>query len=558
VDTLTILALATPLLAAGLLGFPASRAPGLRLAPWAALPALALAIIAADAYTLELPWLLLGSRLGLDATGRLFLLFTALLWLTAGVYARSYLAGDARRHVFTAFFLITLAGNLGVCLAQDAASFYLAFAVMSFATYGLVVHAGGAEARRAARVYLVMAVLGETLLLAGLLLLAGAAQTHFLPDMMLAPASDTAALAYGLLFVGFGVKAGVPLLHMWLPLAHPVAPTPASAVLSGAMIKAGLLGWLRFLPLGAAAMPDLGAAMLGLGLFAAFYGVATGLAQRRPKTLLAYSSLSQMGFITLAVGAGLLAPGLWPLLLPAVVLYALHHALAKAALFLGVGVAERCGASRRVLLGLALPALALAGAPLTSGMLVKGGLKAGLADLPAPWADLLAALLPLAALGTALLMVRLLWLVGRDTPTQAPSASAAGLLVPWLALLLALAGLVWALAPQPWVAQALSIGALLDAAWPPLAAAALGVVALRLRWRAPTLPPGDVLVPLLWGLAYLRRRAPALPKWRIALPAGARAAARLPQRGSLLRAWGTAGALWLALLAAVIALLAGG
>ncbi|KVW97126.1 hypothetical protein [Thiobacillus denitrificans] len=74
-DTLTILALAlaTPLLAAGLLGIPASRAPGLRLAPWAALPALALAIIAPATYTLELPWLLLDSRLGLDATGRLFL-----------------------------------------------------------------------------------------------------------------------------------------------------------------------------------------------------------------------------------------------------------------------------------------------------------------------------------------------------------------------------------------------------------------------------------------------------------------------------------------------------
>jgi hypothetical protein len=129
--------------------------------------------------------------------------------------------------------------------------------------------------------------------------------------------------------------------------------------------------------------------------------------------------------------------------------------------------------------------------------------------------------------------------------------------VPWLALLLALAGLVWALAPQPWVAQALNIGALLDAAWPPLAAVALGAIALRLRWRAPTLPPGDVLVPLLWGLAYLRRRAPALPKWRIALPAGSRAAARSPHFEAQLRAWGTAGALWLALLATVIALLAG-
>jgi hypothetical protein len=154
-------------------------------------------------------------------------------------------------------------------------------------------------------------------------------------------------------------------------------------------------------------------------------------------------------------------------------------------------------------------------------------------------------------------MVRLLWLVGRQAPTQRPSASAAGLLAPWLALLLALAGLAWAMAPQPWVTQALRLGALLDAAWPPLAALALGVIASRLRWRAPMLPPGDVLVPLLRGLAYLRRRAPTLPKWRVALPAGSRATARSPQLESQLRAWSTAGALWLALLAAVIALLGG-
>ena len=540
-NILITLSLTAPLLAAALLWPSSSRVLALRLAPWTALPALILALSTPIPYQVDVPWLLLGTELGLDQTGQAFLLFTALIWLAAGWFARSWLADDKRRHVFTGFFLLTLTGNLGVCLAFDAAGFYGFFALMSLAAYGLIVHDRNAAARRAGRVYLALALAGEMLILSGLLLIDDA--THM-----------SAVLAC--LILGFGVKTGLPLLHVSLPLAYAAAPTPGAAVLAGAMINAGLLGWLRFLPLGDAALPGAGSALLLAGVLAIFYGVAVGLTQRQPGALLAYSSISQMGYFSLALGAGLLAPGLWPLLLPAVMLYALHHALAKAALFLGVGLAERHGASRRVLLGLVLPALALAGAPFTSGILVKGGLKAGLADLPAPWPDPLAALLPLAALGTALLMMRLLWLVRRSVPARPPSASTAGLLTPWLVLLLAMSGLGWALAPQPWVAKALGIGALLDAAWPPLAAAALGVITLRLRWRAPMLPPGDVLVPLLRGLAYPRRKT-ALPTWRIALPTGLRAALRVPQMEAQLRALGTAGALWLALLAALIALLAG-
>ncbi|MDP1898494.1 MAG: complex I subunit 5 family protein [Sulfurimicrobium sp.] len=542
-----------PLLLAGLALLPATRLMGIRLAPWAALPGLAFALAAPGTYTLDLPWLLLGSRFGLDETGRLFLLFTALLWLAAGFYARSYLAGDPRRHVFTAFFLVTLSGNLGVCLAQDAASFYFAFAVMTFAAYGLVVHESGSEARRAGRIYLVMAVLGEALLIAGLLLLAGAAQTHFLPEMARTAAMEMPSLAYGLLFLGFGVKAGVPLLHMWLPLAHPVAPTPASAVLSGAMIKAGLLGWLRFLPLGEAAMPALGTVMLSLGLFATFFGVVVGLGQRQPKTLLAYSSVSQMGFITLAVGAGLLHPQAWPLLLPAIGLYALHHGLAKGALFLGVGVAQRFGRKGWVMAGLLLPALALAGAPFTSGALAKTELKAALAGLPAPWPELLPWALGLAALGTGLLMARFLLL----TPRESNQENGIGLL-PWLAALAAVAALAWMQADAATVAAVLSEPGLKSAAWPVLAAILLAYAAWRGRWRGPAIPPGDALMWLERAAASLRRisaphpfqskitftRAPVLILWTRRVE-------------EALRTWPLAGSLWLIVLIALFILLLG-
>ncbi len=470
------------------------------LAPLAPLPALWVAAVLSGDAVLELPSVLLGTRLGLDATGRLFLLFTALTWLAAGLYARAYLAHEARRSVFWAFSLATQAGNLGVCLAQDLASFYSFYALMTFAAYGLVVHTRSAEAWRAGRIYLVMAVLGELTLVAGLMMTAYAAGGTQVADIQV---STPSPLAVGLVTAGLGVKVGLPLLHLWLPLAHPVAPVPASAVLSGVMLKAGLLGWLRFLPLGYAAYPEIGATLLLMGLIAMFYGVAVGLTQRDLKVVLAYSSVSQMGFMTLGVGAGLNAPGLWPVLLPAVGLYALHHALAKSALFLGAGVALKVGGRAWVLAGLALPALALAGVPFTGGWLAKSALKAGLIALPAPWADLLGVALPLAALGTTLLMSRLLWLAHRLPAQEAAQA----LTPPWLAWTAAGSLLPWGFMPawpwpMDWTGFTLAAGPVF-----------LGLVLAFLAWRwplaAPAIPPGDLVVPverLLQALVRARLR----------------------------------------------------
>ena len=97
---------------------------------------------------------------------------------------------------------------------------------------------------------------------------------------------------------------GLVPLHVWLPLAHPAAPMPASAVLSGAIIKAGVIGLIRFLPLDGS-LADWSAGLTSLGLVTAFYAVAVGITQANPKTVLAYSSVSQMGFVAAVLGAGL-------------------------------------------------------------------------------------------------------------------------------------------------------------------------------------------------------------------------------------------------------------
>lgn len=486
--------------------------------PWAALPALLLALGGETGAVAHLDGLLFGVVLGLDELNRSFLAFTALLWLGAGLYARGYLAGDPRIEQFRLLWLTTMAGNFGLVLAQDVASFYASFALMTFAAYGLIIHTRSTEALRAGRVYLVMAVIGEALILTGLLLAASSIGAPLLP--MIADLPDAIALSahrdliIASLLLGFGVKAGLPLLHMWLPLAHPVAPIPASAVLSGAMIKAGLLGWLNTLPLGVVSLPQWSLLVMIAGLLAAFGAAFIGVHQRTPKTVLAYSSISQMGLITVGVGAGLHQPDAWPLLAPAIALYALHHGLAKGALFLGVGIAGHHGGRlipRWLWLMLALPGLALAG-PMVSGMAAKLSLKAALdaGTLTPMWWQHLPLLLSLAAIGTTGLIARYLWLLREVKPGHAITRST------WLGWGLVLGASSFGLIALPW----LSIPAgwppdpayLPDLLWPVLAGIIMAVLASR-RPQSWSIPSGDVVVVIEHWVMRLQHGSDHCHRW---------------------------------------------
>jgi formate hydrogenlyase subunit 3/multisubunit Na+/H+ antiporter MnhD subunit len=187
------------------------------------------------------------------------------------------------------------------------------------------------------------------------------------------------------------------------------------------MIKAGLIGWLRFLLPSAQAQPEWSAVFMVGGLAAAFYGVAVGLMQVNPKTLLAYSSISQMGLMTLGVGMAFAIPAIQPAMQSALIFFAAHHGLTKAALFLGVGAVSAIGSSTyRMLLaaGLGLAALSLAGMPLTSGAVAKSLLKSEVSHLPGLWKLWVTAILPLATVGTTLLMGRYLILLARIKPAS--------------------------------------------------------------------------------------------------------------------------------------------
>jgi formate hydrogenlyase subunit 3/multisubunit Na+/H+ antiporter MnhD subunit len=496
-----IAAVVAPLLVASALAIPPCRSVARRLAPWAALPALLAPVLGAG--TAEIPWLMFGGRLGLDGIGRALLPPTAALWLVAGL-AIPHLVGARRRDRFVACFLLAMSGNFLVLAALEAVTFYLGFALMSFASYGLVVHEGTGRARHAARYYLVMVVLGEVCVITGLMLLASRGSIEFAAMrasfLVAEPAGN--ALVLGLLLVGFGVKAGVAGLHFWLPLAHPVAPAPASAVLSGTMIKAGLVAWIRFLPVGEIALPVVGLGVAAFGLGTAYYGVLAGLPQREPKTVLAYSSVSQMGVMTVAIGGGLAFPDRWPLLQAAVLVYIVHHGLLKGSLFLGAGIAHHPlprGTARMVAAGFVLAGLSMAGAPWTSGLVAKLGLKHAL-PLAGSWHDLVPGLLVLSSLLTALLLLRFLWVawprVGRDSnplPARLPLA--------WAVLLTTALALPWWLAAAPDRVGGLAAAVNLEAAWPVALAGLLALVVRRLpRARRITarlsVPPGDLGIPL--------------------------------------------------------------
>lgn len=328
-----------------------------------------------------------------DALSVLFVTLSTGLWFVTTLYAIGYLEGTPHRNRFFGFFgffSLCVSATIGIAMVGNMLTFLFFYELLTLSTYPLVVHRGTPEALRGGRIYLIYTLIGGAVLLfAGMII--AAQTTDELSFSALQPVlaqSESRDLILGLLLLGFGIKAGLIGLHVWLPLAHPVAPTPACAVLSGAMVKAGLLGWLRMLPFGEAALPHWGETFIMIGVATTFYGALIGLTQTNPKTVLAYSSISQMGIVTIGIGLGLSTPAAWPTILAALLIYALHHSLTKGALFLGVGMAGKpiTGPIQLILvrIGLLLPALALAGAPLTSGMLAKISLKSQLLSATHP------------------------------------------------------------------------------------------------------------------------------------------------------------------------------
>lgn len=428
--------------------------------------------------------------------------FSAVLWACASRFAVHDLTGVRKAGRFWLFWLLAMTGNFLLIMAQDVASFYVGFTMMSLSAYGLIVHLPGAKPRQAGRLYVQLAVLGEMLIYAGIMLRVHEAGG----TLMLADLQDLSAspLAAALLLIGFGIKAGFWPLHVWLPLAHPAAPAAASAVLSGAMLKAGILGIWQFLPADDPMMQSWSMPLLIVAVISMFYGVALGMVQTKAKTVLAYSSISQIGYLVAIIALAWQTPDerhAWALLLA---LYAVHHGLAKGALFMGAGLAARSRFGPLHWLLALVPALALAGLPLSSGGAAKVILKSAAADMgPA----LLLPLLSIGSVGTALLVFRALWLMrgpatSRPTPPQ---------LIPWAVLCLCPLALPWVwLDMRQATLYSLEPGNIWSLGWPIVLALALAAIA----WHRRTAVPAALLNlpdPARYGALRLKRATSPKP-----------------------------------------------
>jgi formate hydrogenlyase subunit 3/multisubunit Na+/H+ antiporter MnhD subunit len=491
-EALLFATLATPLimLAACVSRNARNRMPSLlALAP---APALATALLVPSGTTMVLPEPPFRMTLMLDVPGTMLLGVAALVWIVAGAYASAYLRGDPNAARFAEWWLLTLTGSLGVFIAADLVTFYLTYSVVSLAAYGLIVHDDTLGSRRAGIIYVALAVLGEAFLLMAFVFMAAATTNGGLSikDAVAAlPASPWRNASLALLILGFGLKIGLVPGHVWMPLSYTAAPIPAAAVLSGAAVKAGVIGFIRFLPLGVA-MPGWGEALASIGLFSAFYGVAVGMTQQNPKTVLAYSSVSQMGLLAAALGMGLAAGD------PGAVLGASfsagHHVLVKGGLFFAIGVAATGGARPwPVLIPAGVLALGLAGLPLTGGALAKLAVKAQFSEGAVGW------LSTLSAAGSALLMFYFLRRLAAVAPQKAFAITAARYTWTWLITAFAAVVVPWSLYPTAGSGlrlEALAPAALWGALWPVLAGGLLAAVLWRRGHRLPRIPEGDVVV----------------------------------------------------------------
>lgn len=316
-------------------------------------------------------------------------LISSFIWLLATVYSMDYMAHEHGGGRYYPVLMFTLGSCQGIFMAGDFFTLFIFFELMSLIAYILVIHEETADALKAGYKYLIVTILGGLAIFLGVIISFEVAGTVSIGAGPLIEESTTLGwMAFFSFLIGFGIKAGMFPLHVWLPDAHPVAPSPASALLSGIMLKTGAYGLLRMIfnvfspELMQQANWDL--IMAILAVITILLGSAVALTQEDIKRRLAYSSVGQMGYIVLGMTV------FNEQALTGDVFHIFTHAIMKSTLFLAAGaiiwktgkrkIPEMAGLGRQMPVTFAcftVAAFAMIGIPPLNGFLSKWTLSLG-------------------------------------------------------------------------------------------------------------------------------------------------------------------------------------
>lgn len=485
-----------------------------------------------------------GIRLGCDPLSAFFLLPIFVLGGLASVYGREYLReheGHKSLAMPWAAFDLMLASMALVVVARQAMLFLVAWEVMSIAAYLLVAFEHERpDVRRAGWVYLIATHVGTTVLLGLFVLLrrrAGTFDFEAFAHMNSSPSFD--GIVFVLAVLGFGVKAGLVPLHVWLPEAHAAAPSHVSAVMSGVLVKMGLYGILRILVTLDRPASWWGPLLMVLGVAGAVLGISLALVQRDIKRVLAYSTVENVGIIVLGLGIGLWGrtsgrPQVAVLGVTGALLHVWNHTLMKGLMFLGAGSVlhstgtrdlERMGGllkrMPRTGLAISLGAIAIAGLPPLNGFVSEWLIYLGLIE-GALSAQGTIGFVPLLSVGVlsfvgalaALCFVRLVGiaLLGQPRSDSAKGAheSPTGMIAPMTILLAAC--VAFALAPRAIVVAFSSVLERIAGADPALDRAP-GITLSRIGIVHGAIWIAIALVAGLWALSMRSKRVDADSTW---------------------------------------------
>ena len=277
----------------------------------------------------------IGINLVADSLSALMVLLISSIGFLCILYSISYMRPHRGVPVYDSLLMFSITGMIGTVLTGDLFNMFVFLEVMFIAAYPLVGFFGGVEEMEASFKYVVLSTIASVMFLLGIGLVYSATGTlnmAHIAEITGARGGGLLDFALILLLIGLGLVSAIVPLHVWLPDAHPAAPTPISALLSGVTVKVGLYGMIRIIytMFGFQAVP-IGMIIIVLGVATIIIGAGFALVQTDIKRFLAYSTISQVGYITLALGIGTQSG------IEGAVFHILNHALMKSLLFLTVG-----------------------------------------------------------------------------------------------------------------------------------------------------------------------------------------------------------------------------